>query len=79
MQARRGTPSTCMTLLSQEGIDAIGDVIYHVETFDTTTVSGARGMHLLETHARLCAFTVASSFDPRWAFLEVELSCQIGA
>lgn len=31
----------------QEGIDAIGDVIYHVETFDTTTIRASTPMFLM--------------------------------
>lgn len=31
----------------QEGIDAIGDVIYHVETFDTTSIRASTPMFLM--------------------------------
>ena len=31
----------------QEGIDAIGDVIYHVETFDVTTIRASTPMFLM--------------------------------
>ena len=31
----------------QEGLDAIRDVIYHLETFDTTTIRAATPMYLM--------------------------------
>jgi asparagine synthetase B (glutamine-hydrolysing) len=31
----------------QEGIDAIGDVIYHIETFDVTTIRASTPMFLM--------------------------------
>ena len=36
----------------QEGIDALSDVIYHLETFDTTTVRAATPMYLMARRIR---------------------------
>lgn len=38
----------------QEGLDAISDVIYHLETYDVTTVRAATPMYLLARVIRLC-------------------------
>ena len=35
------------TFTVQEGIDAISDVIYHLETYDTTTIRSATPMFLM--------------------------------
>lgn len=42
-----GTNHTEITFTVQEGLDAIRDVIYHLETFDRTTVRAATPMYLL--------------------------------
>jgi asparagine synthetase B (glutamine-hydrolysing) len=38
------SPSSCR---SQEGIDAISEVIYHIETFDVTTIRASTPMFLM--------------------------------
>ena len=42
-----GTIHHSFTFTIQEGLDAISDVIYHLETFDTTTIRAATPMFLM--------------------------------
>ncbi len=42
-----GTAHHAFTFSVQEGLDALEDVIYHLETFDTTTVRAAVPMYLM--------------------------------
>ncbi|KAK5094739.1 asparagine synthetase [Exophiala xenobiotica] len=42
-----GTKHHDMTFTLQEGIDALSDVIYHLETFDVTTIRASTPMYLL--------------------------------
>ena len=42
-----GTVHHAFTFTAQEGLDALEDVIYHIETFDTTTVRASVPMFLL--------------------------------
>lgn len=42
-----GTKHHDMTFTIQEGIDALSDVIYHLETFDVTTIRASTPMYLL--------------------------------
>ena len=42
-----GTAHHAFTFSVQEGLDALEDVIYHLETFDTTTVRASVPMYLL--------------------------------
>lgn len=42
-----GTKHHDMTFTIQEGLDALSDVIYHLETFDVTTIRASTPMYLL--------------------------------
>ena len=42
-----GTAHHAFTFTVQEGLDALEDVIYHIETFDITTVRASVPMYLL--------------------------------
>ncbi len=42
-----GTAHHAFTFTEQEGLDALADVIYHIETFDITTVRASVPMYLL--------------------------------
>ena len=42
-----GTKHHSMTFTLQDGLDAISDVIFHLETFDTTTIRAATPMFLM--------------------------------
>ena len=42
-----GTAHHAFTFTVQEGIDAIYDVIYHLETYDVTTIRASTPMYLL--------------------------------
>jgi asparagine synthetase B (glutamine-hydrolysing) len=57
----------------QEGIDAIGDVIYHIETFDVTTIRASTPMFLMsrkiKVHCWLMCMSIFMSGD-----LEAQLS-----
>jgi hypothetical protein len=37
----------CFFLLLQEGLDALSDVIYHIETYDVTTIRASTPMFLM--------------------------------
>jgi len=47
-----GTVHHEYTFTPQEGIDAIPDVIYHLETFDVTTIRAATPMYLMARRIR---------------------------
>jgi asparagine synthase (glutamine-hydrolysing) len=41
----------------EEGLNAINDVIYHLETYDVTTIRAATPMYLMSRKSQLHAFT----------------------
>src|SRR5689334_9725082 len=47
MYAASAAHLACICCVLQEGIDAISDVIYHVETFDVTTIRASTPMFLM--------------------------------
>ena len=47
-----GTAHHAFQFTVQEGLDALGDVIYHIESYDTTTVRASTPMYLLARRIR---------------------------
>lgn len=53
--------------MAQEGIDAISDVIYHLETYDVTTIRAGTPMFLLARKIKVPTPTLALTATPTLA------------
>ena len=50
-----------MTFTVQDGLDAVRDVIYHLETYDVTTVRAATPMYLMSRKIKACGIKMVLS------------------
>ena len=56
-----GTVHHAFTFTVQEGVDAIEDVVYHLETYDVTTIRASTPMYLLSRKIKAMGVTMVLS------------------